>query len=164
MRLRARRASPGLTAAHESLSEALHARSGWRSDRSRRTLDWRFSRPGATYLVLELAAGGASRGYAAVRLVGDKALLVDLEVADEGSGAVFDLLDDVAEALRGSTAVRLALRASRSSRLARRLEAEGGFAPAEADCHFEVRPLDPAFDLERASRAFDYRFLDHDIF
>jgi len=163
-RLRARRASPGLTAAHEPLAEALHAREGWRSDRSRRTLDWRFSRPGATYLVLELASGNASRGYAAVRLVEDRALLVGLEVADEGSGSVFDLLDDVGDALRGSPAARLVLRASRSSPLARRLEREGGFTPASSDCHFEVRPLDPAFDVERASRAFDYRFLDHDIF
>ncbi len=164
-RLRRRRASAGLSAGHAALAERLHARPGWRSDRSRATLDWRFSRPGAAYLVRELPGpGGTSRGYAAVRVVADRALLVDLEVADESSGAVFDLLDDVAEAVRGTGAARLALRAARSSTLALRLEAEGGFAPAPFDCHFEVRPLAPAFDLERAGPAFDYRYLDHDIF
>lgn len=164
-RLRRARASAGLSAGHAALAEDLHARPGWRSDRSRATLDWRFSRPGTAYLVRELPGPrGASRGYAAVRVVGDRALLVDLEVADEASGAVFDLLDDVASALRGAAVSRLALRAARSSRLARRLESEGDFSPADVDCHFEVRPLDPAFDLDRASRAFDYRYLDHDVF
>jgi hypothetical protein len=164
-RLRRRRAAPGLGARHDALAEALHARPGWRTDRSRATLEWRFSRPGVAYLVRALPGPrGASRGYAAVRVAGDRALLVDLQAADEDSGAVFDLVDDVAEALRGTGAAHLALRAPRSSRLARRLEAEGGFAPAGADCHFEVRPLDGTFDLERASRAFDYRYLDHDVF
>jgi hypothetical protein len=164
-RLRRARVSPGLSRGHDSLAEALHARPGWRTDRSLATLDWRFSRPGASYLIRELPGPrGTSRGYAAVRVVGEKALLLDLQVADEASGAVFDLLDDVAEALRGTGAVRLALRAARSSRLAQRLEAEGGFSPVPADCHFEVRLLDEAFDLDRASRAFDYRYLDHDIF
>jgi len=164
-RLRTARASVGLSAGHAALAEALHARPGWRTDRSRATLDWRFSRPGAAYLVCELPGPrAASRGYAAVRVVGDRALLVDLQVADEASGAVFDLLDDLAEALRGSGAAHFALRAARASRLAQRLEDEGGFAPVTADCHFEVRPLDEAFELGPASRAFDYRFLDHDIF
>jgi hypothetical protein len=165
LRLRGARVSRGLSRAHEGLAEALHARPGWRTDRSRQTLDWRFSRPGASYLVRELPGPrGTSRGYAAVRVVGDRALLLDLQVADEASGTVFDLLDGVAEALRGTGAARLALRAARSSRLAQRLEAEGGFAPVLPDCHFEVRLLDEAFDLDRASRAFDYRSLDHDIF
>jgi predicted N-acetyltransferase YhbS len=164
-RLRTVRVSPGLSGGHDSLAETLHARSGWRTDRSRATLDWRFGRPGSSYLVRELRGPrGASRGYAAVRVVGDRALLLDLQVADEASGAVFDLLDGVAAALRGTGAARLALRAARSSRLAQRLEAEGGFVPAAADCHFEVRLLDEAFDLDGASRVFDYRYLDHDIF
>ncbi len=164
-RLRSVRASTGLSSAHDALAESLHARPGWRTDRSRATLDWRFARPGAAYLVSELPGPrGASRGYAAVRVVGDRALLVDLEVADEESGAVFDLLEDVAGGLLGTAAACLALRAARSSRLAQRLESEGGFVPAAADCHFEVRLLDEAFDLDRGARAFDYRFLDHDVF
>src|SRR5262249_17520411 len=165
MRLRQRRATPGLTAAHDGLAEALHARPGWRTDRSRATLAWRFSRPGASYLVRELASPeGASHGYAAVRVIGDRALLVDLQMADEERGPVFDLLEDVEEALRGTGLLRLPLRAARTSRLARRLETDGGFRPTEPDCHFEVRPLDPAFDLAGVSRGFDYRALDHDIF
>jgi hypothetical protein len=164
-RLRRARAAAGLGAGHDALAEALHARPGWRSDRSRAALDWRFSRPGVTYRVFaRTGPRGASSAYAAVRVVGDRALLVDLQAADERSGAVLDLLDDVSAALRGSGAARLVLRAARSSPLARRLEAEGGFAPTEGDCHFEVRLLDTAFDLERAAPAFDYRYLDHDVF
>ena len=118
-RLRRRRASEGLVAGHDALAEALHARPGWRSDRSRAALDWRFSRPGALYRVfVQAGPGGGSDAYAAVRVVGDRALLVDLQAADEGSGAVVDLLDDVSEALRSSGASHLALRAARSSPLA----------------------------------------------
>lgn len=164
-RLRRARASRGLSPAHAALAEALHARPGWRSDRSKATLDWRFARPGASYLVLESkATRGISRGYAAVRVVGDRALLVDLQVGDEASGDVFDLLDDVADAVRGTSATRLVLRAARVSPLARRLEAEAAFMHSPSDCHFEVRPLDEAFDVGAASRVFDYRFLDHDVF
>ena len=164
-RLRRRRASEGLSAAHDPLAEALHAREGWRSDRSRATLEWRLARPGVRYRVRELSGPRrASRGYAALRLAGDRAILVDLQAADEASGDVFDLVDDVAEALRGSGARHLVLRAARSSPLARRLEAEGGFVPSASDCHFEVRPLEGTFDVDGASRAFDYRFLDHDVF
>jgi hypothetical protein len=75
-----------------------------------------------------------------------------------------DLLDDVGDALAGTGARHFALRASRSSALARRLETECGFARREADCHFEVRPLDPAFSAEQECASFDYRYLDHDIF
>ena len=168
-RLRSRflraRVGEGVTRAHDSLAEALHARPGWRSDRSRATLDWRFSQHArATYRVVELLdRSGASRGYAAVRRAGDRALLADLQIRDESSGDVGDLLEAVLESLEGGTD-RLELRAASSSRLAGRLEAEFGFRPAPSDCHFEVRPLDPAFDTLSAGRAFDYRFADHEIF
>jgi hypothetical protein len=56
------------------------------------------------------------------------------------------------------------IRAGSASRLAARLAAEFGFVPGEADCHFEIRPLDPAFDAPAAGRAFDYRYADHEIF
>ena len=168
-RLRSRflRASVGLrvTKAHDSLAEAIHARPGWRSDRSRATLDWRFApHAGAAYRVVELVdRSGASRGYAAVRCAGDRALLADLQVRDESSGDVGDLLEAVLESLEGGMD-RLELRAASSSRLAGRLEAEFGFRPSPSDCHFEVRPLDPAFETTAAGRAFDYRFADHEIF
>ena len=159
------RASAGVSAGHAALAEALHARPGWRTDRSKATLDWRFSRPGVSYLVRELPGPrGSSSGYAAVRVLDDRALLVDLQVADESSGGVFDLLDDVTEALQGTGARRLVLRAARASQLAQRLESEGSFKPVASDCHFEVRQLDDAFDLSAASHAFDYRYLDHDVF
>ena len=155
------RVSPG----HEALAEALHARAGWRTDRSRPTLDWRFApHGGASYRLVEiLDRRSASRGYAAVRLVGERALLVDLQVRDEASGDVGDLLEAVRASL-GGDAARLELRAPTGSPLAERLAAEFGFAPETSDCHFEIRPLDPAFDALAAGRAFDYRFADHEIF
>lgn len=152
--------------AHDSLAEALHARPGWRTDRSRATLDWRFApHAGASYRIVELPGrGGVSRGYAAVRLLGERALLVDLQVLDETSGDLGDLLEAVEGTLEGTGAARLELRAASRSPISARLEAEFGFARGPSDCHFEVRPLDPAFDALAAGRAFDYRFADHEIF
>lgn len=167
-RLRRRRLRHGrgsaVSPAHDALAEELHAREGWRTDRSRSTLDWRFARPGVSYDVHELLdARGRSTAYAAVRVVAGRALLVDLQAADEAGGAVADLLDAVAEAFEGTGARELVLRAGSASGLAARA-AELGFAPADTDTHFTVRPFHPAFQLARAASAFDYRFLDHDVF
>jgi hypothetical protein len=153
-----------VSAAHDALAEIVHARPGWRTDRSRPTLSWRFARPGLAYDVHELVdPRGRSLAYAAVRLVGDRALLVDLQAADEAGGAVADLLDAVATSLHGTSARTLALRTSSASALAAR-SGELGFSPSPTDTHFTVRRFDRAFDLEKAARAFDYRFLDHDVF
>lgn len=151
--------------AHDALAEALHARAGWRTDRSRKTMNWRFAaRPNVSYVVHELVNGrGGSNGCAVLRISGARGLLVDLQTSDEGSGAVADLLDAVGESLRGTTATHLVLRAGTSSRLAARA-AELGFVSAPTDTHFEVRPFTSEFDLERAAPAFDYRFIDHEIF
>ena len=165
-RLLRTRTGASFSAGHDDLADAIHARPGWRTDRSRRTLDWRFSpHAGTVYRIVELLDGRASsRGYAVVRLVLERALLVDMEVRDEESGDVGDLLEAVSGSLEGSGATRLELRAAASSRLAARLEAEFGFAREPSDCHFEIRPIDPGFDALAAGRAFDYRFADHEIF
>jgi hypothetical protein len=153
------------SSAHDALAEILHARAGWRTDRSRDTMNWRFAaRPNVSYLVHELVdRRGRSQACAVLRIAGDRGLLVDLQASDERSGAVVDLLDAVGESLRGTTATRLVLRAGTSSPLAERAR-ELGFVAVPTDTHFEVRPFTSAFDLERAAPAFDYRFLDHDIF
>ena len=160
------RAVDRLSPSHDALAEALHARPGWRSDRSRKTLEWRFAtHAGAAYPLVELLdRRGASRGYAAVRVAGERALLADLQLRDEDAGDVADLLDAAIASLAGTAARSVVLRAPSWSRLARRAEAEFGFVRAASDCHFEIRPLDPAFDAPAAGRAFDYRFLDHEIF
>ncbi len=162
-RLRHRRGS-AVSVAHDALAEALHARPGWRTDRSRTTLDWRFARPGVSYDVHELLDGrGHSTAYAALRTVADRALLVDLQAADEGGGAVADLLDAIEETLGRTAARTLVLRAGSASGLAARA-AELGFVGADTDTHFTVRPFHPAFGVARAAAVFDYRFLDHDVF
>lgn len=159
------RVSETFSPAHDALAETLHARAGWRTDRSRATMNWRFARrPNVSYMVHELVNGrGHSSACAVVRIAGERGILVDLQASDESSGAVADLLDAVRESLRGTTATHLALRAGTSSRLAARA-AELGFVSASTDTYFEVRPFTSAFDLARAAPAFDYRFLDHDIF
>jgi hypothetical protein len=72
-----------LSPAHDALAEALHARPGWRTDRSRATLGWRLSpHAAARYLVVELLdPGGASRGYAVLRALEERALLLDLQAS-----------------------------------------------------------------------------------
>src|SRR5213075_262618 len=130
------------------------------------TLNWRFfERPNVGYHVVELRSlAGRSRGFAAARIVADRALLVDLQLADESSGDLGDLLDAVTVSIGCGPARTLEIRSPSTFLLARRLTGEMGFVERESDCHFEVRPLDPGFDLDRAARAFDYRFSDHDVF
>lgn len=154
----------GFGPSHDGLAEALHARAGWRTERSREVLEWRFrSRPGAGYRIFQLHdRGGHSRAFAVVRVVGDRAVLADLQAAEERSGDVADLLDAVAGELHAS-ARTLELRAGSRSVLAERAP-ELGFSPRASDTTFEVRLFDPAFDIGTAGRTFDYRFGDHEIF
>lgn len=153
-------------APHDALAEALHAREGWRTERSRAVLNWRYGeRPGSPYRMWQLLdRRSRSRGYAVLRVVGDRALLVDLQAADERSGAAVDLVNAVALALAGAPVRTLELRAASRSVLAARARDEMGFSPRASDTTFEVRPFDPGLDLDRAGRAFDYRFGDHEIF
>jgi len=157
---------PDVGAGHDALAEALHARAGWRTDRSRRTVSWRFARrPGGFYAIYEAAdSRGASVGFAAVRRVLERALLVDLQLLDERSGALGDLLRFAAEDQAASGAGALAIRCPREGWLSRRLREEFAFEPEPTDAHFEVRLLRPPFDLERAAPLFDYRYADHDVF
>jgi len=99
-----------------------------------------------------------------VRLVMERALLVDLQVADEAGGALVDLLRGISAGLAGSPASSLEIRCPRGGALATRLKAELGFVPEESDTHLEVRPLLMDFDLDRAGPLFDYRYSDHDVF
>ncbi len=149
--------------AHEPLAELLHARPGWRSDRSARLLNWRFAgRPGVPYEVVQLLdLRGRSRGYAVLRKHGTVARIVDLQVRNEEGADLPELLREVSDAGGAET---LRIRAPRRGLLAARLADELGFSPAETDCSFTVRRLREGFDVAEAARSFDYRFADHDIF
>ncbi len=154
---------------HASLAEALHGRAGWRSDRSARTLNWRFfDRPGAAYDVVQLLSlSGRSRGYAVVKTEGPVGRIVDLQVRDESGGDLPDLL--AALATTGAVAAaspvdRWILRTPRHGVLADRLSGELGFTERASDCSFTVRRLVDGFEVLEAARAFDYRFCDHDVF
>jgi hypothetical protein len=93
-----------------------------------------------------------------------RALVLDLQVADEASSDLTDLVGGVHEALRGAPAERLFVRSPQEGLLARRLCEELGFAAEPSDTVLLVRPFDPGFDLMAAGRVFDYRFSDHDVF
>jgi len=166
--LRRARVDEPFGAAHRSLAEALHARAGWRTDRSDDVLGWRFSgRPSVSYRSVQLVGlGGGSLGYAVVRVTGDAALLVDLQLRNETSPALGDLLAEVGELARaaGSEIRTLRVRLPQGSPLAARLAGEFSFAPEESDTVFLVRSLFPEFDLLPAARHFDYRYADHDVF
>ncbi len=154
-------------APHDALAEALHARAGWRTERSRAVLNWRYGdRPGSRTGRGSSSTGAAvSRAYAVVRIVDDRALLVDLQAADEQSGALADLLDAIADAPRGGPVRTLEFRAaSRSAARGARGRA-GLFAAARRTRTLVMRTYPPdAARFERVSRGFDYRFVDHEIF
>lgn len=153
-------------APHDALAEVLHAREGWRTERSSSVLNWRYgSRPGSPYRTWQiLDRRGVSRAYAVVRIVSDRLLLVDLEAGDEESGALPDLLDAIADAPHGVPVRTLELRAASHSMLAARAP-ELGFSPRPSDTTLVMRTFPPdAARFERVSRGFDYRFGDHDIF
>ena len=152
-------------AAHDSLAESLKERPGVRTGRSARTLNWRFvDRPGVAYRLLEASGPGRSpRGYAVVRLVGERALVVDLQALDEASGTVPDLLDAASALAAAEGARSLELRASRRGLLAARA-AELGLSELPSDCCLELIPVDPGFPLDPVIASFDYRYGDHDVF
>lgn len=151
--------------AHEGLAEVVHARAGWRTDRSPRTLAWRFSRPGFAYRTFQLLdVRGRSRAYAVVSIRDRKALLVDLQVRCETDGSLADLLAGVQERLAGVDAVRIVLRSPVEGLLGRRLVEELGFAPEPSDTVLLMHPIADGFDFLAPGRTFDYRFCDHDVF
>lgn len=152
-------------APHDALAQTLHAREGWRTERSGSVLNWRYGeRPGSPYRTWQLLdRRGRSSAYAVLRVVGDRALLVDLQAEDERSGSLADLLDAIADSLGGTPCRTLELRAASRSLLAARAP-ELGFAARPSDATLAMRTFMPGVDLERASRAFDYRFGDHEIF
>ncbi len=150
---------------HRPLAEALRARPGLRTDRSAPLLNWRFvERPRVTYRLLEASGPGrSSRGYAVVRLVGERALVVDLQALDESSGTVPDLLEAAAALAAAEGARTLEVRASRRGTLAARA-AELGLSELPSDCCLELIPVDPDYPLGPALASFDYRYGDHDVF
>ena len=158
-------AGEGFGPGHDALAEILHARPGWRTDRSRAVLNWRYgARPGAPYRVWRLLdRRNRSRAFAVLRVVEDRALLVDLQADDERSGILADLLDAISDSLRGTSVRSLAFRAAARSGLAARAP-ELGFSPQPSDTTLVMRAFDPGVDFDRASRGFDYRFGDHEIF
>lgn len=164
-RLRRIRTGADLSPGHDHLAEAVHARPGLRPEKSRPVLEWRYGRrPGSEYKFVELLdARGRSRAFAAVRLVGDRAFLVDLQAVDELGGDLAELLDGVAEVVRPLGSRTLELRAARRSGIAVSAPALG-FVEAPSDTWLMVIPVDPAFPLDEAAAGFDYRFGDHDVF
>jgi Acetyltransferase (GNAT) domain len=164
-RLQPVRRIDSFSASHDPLSDLLRTRPGLLTDRSRTVLNWRFAgRPDVSYLLLEATrATRASRGYAVLRFVGDRALVVDLQVVDESGGTVVDLLDAVGSVGSEHGARTVELRASRRGPLAARM-AELGFTEAPSDTCLELILVDPAYPIERAMEVFDYRYSDHDVF
>lgn len=151
--------------AHDALADLLHAREGWRTDRSARTLAWRFSRPGFEYRPFQLLdLAGRSRGYAVAALREGRVALVDLQVASESDGTLADLVAGLQERLAGAAADRLVLRSPMGGRLAARLEGELGFVPEPSDTVLLMHPIADGFDFLAPGKTFDYRFSDHDVF
>jgi len=152
-------------AAWTAFAERLHARPGWRTDRSADVVAWRLSRPGTSYRAFQLLdLRGRCRGSAVTALRDGRALLVDFQVADESSSDLPDLAAAVHEALRGSPAERIVLRAPREGLLARRLEEELGFREEPSDTALHVRAFASGVDPAATGRSLDYRFWDHDVF
>lgn len=154
-----------LGAAHDRLAEALHAAPGWRTDRSAATLNWRLgARPGVAYeLFHALDLAGRPRAFAAVRVMGGRALLADLQAEDADGGALPDLLAGIASEVAGRALV-LEVRLPRRGALHARLVDELGFGEAATDTHLVVRAFRGDVDPAAEGAAFDYRFLDHEIF
>jgi hypothetical protein len=148
-----------------AFAERLHGRPGWRTDRSADVVAWRVSRPGVRYRVLRLLdLRGRCRGYAVTTLRDGRALLVDLQVADERSSDLPDLVGAVHATLQGSAAERVVFRSPRENVLSRRLREELGFLEEPSDTALHVRALAPGVDPATTGRSLDYRFWDHDVF
>ncbi len=154
---------------HDRLAGRIHALPGFRTERSRDVLNWRFhARPDRYYRVYEVEGRDGPEAYAVVSTVGPLALLVDLQAPGESrSPALTALLSAVAADLvpRGISQLRTAV--SKSSPLASRLADGFGFTADEDENPFGILPTDPGAPPEAegvTSATLDVRWGDMDVY
>jgi hypothetical protein len=154
---------------HDRLAGRIHALPGFRIERSRDVLNWRFhARPDRYYGVYEVESRVGPEAYAVVSTVGPLALLVDLQAPGESrSPALAVLLSAVAADLVPRGISRLQTAVSKSSPLASRLTDGFGFAADEDENPFGILPTDPGAppEAEGVTPAnFDVRWGDMDVY
>ncbi len=154
---------------HDRLASRIHALPGFRTERSRDVLNWRFhARPDRYYGVYEVEGRDGPEAYAVVSTVGPLALLVDLQAPGESrSPALAALLSAVAADLvpRGISQLRTAV--SKSSPLASRLADGFGFAADEDENPFGILPTNPGARAEAEGvtpETLDVRWGDMDVY
>ncbi len=151
---------------HDRLAARLHAQPGWRADRSRAALNWRFhARPTVYYRVVHAGpVAGDWAAYAVATTSGELAQLVDLQV-DPGRPEALGLLLTTLEHDLGPHGVRWLEVGIGPGRLAEELQARHGFTLLPDSpltrCSGFVRD---DFDWPPVAAALDPRLSDVDVF
>jgi hypothetical protein len=150
----------------DELAARLHALPGFRVERTRAVLNWRYhARPGRYYRVYTAQAAGAARAYAVASTAGPVAVLVDLQSGQPGTGEGLDaIFSAVARDLapRGITELRVGL--TRFSPLLPHLEGRFGFTVADDENPFGILPTSSGETVDVSPSNFDARWGDNDVF
>lgn len=150
----------------DELAGRLHALPGFRVERSRAVLNWRYhARPERYYRVYTAHAGRAAKAYAVASTAGPVAVLVDLQSGQPGSGEGLEaIFSAVARDLapRGIAELRVGL--SRFSPLLPHLEKRLGFTVSDDQNPFGILPTSAGVTAEVSPANFDARWGDNDVF
>ena len=150
----------------DELAARLHARPGFRVERTRAVLNWRYhARPERYYRIYTAHAGRAAKAYAVVSTAGPVAVLVDLQSGQpdtgEGLDAVFSAVArDLAP--RGITELRVGV--TRFSPLLPHLTNRFGFTVADDENPFGILPTPTGGTVDVSPANFDARWGDNDVF
>lgn len=151
----------------DELSARLHALPGFRVERTRDVLNWRYhARPDRYYRVYTArVAGGAPEAYAVASTAGSVVVLVDLQAGRPDTGEGLDaIFSAVARDLAplGITELRVGL--SRFSPLLPHLAGRFGFSVRSDENPFGILPTPVGLTVEVSPENFDTRWGDNDVF
>lgn len=150
----------------DALAPRLHALPGFRVERTRAVLNWRYhARPGRYYRVYALLRDAAARAYAVVATAGSVAVAVDLQsgAPEEGDGLA-ELLAAVARDLVPHGVEELRVGLTRFSPLLPHLSGRLGFSVADDENPFGILPTSPGTAVDVTPASFDARWGDNDVF
>lgn len=150
----------------DALGGRLHALPGFRVERSRAVLNWRYhARPERYYRVYTVLAGGDAKAYAVASTAGPVAVLVDLQSGQPATGEGLDaLLSAVARDLGPCGVAELRVGLTRFSPLLPHLTTRFGFTVAQDQNPFGILPTSPAVTVDVSPANFDARWGDNDVF
>jgi len=158
--------SETLPAGYDALWDSIRTSPGWRTDKSRGTLHWRYhARPNRYYrfFLLWNSARSNLEAVAIVGFDGERALVAESLVSPGNEGRLSLLFAGVAQNLSTNGIVTLEARSNPNSPVGRLLSQHPLFRRVTSEIPLEVRPVHGWPDPDEVARQFDYSAGDYDV-